>query len=72
MKKFMFARVALLSAVSAFVAAPVFAADGITAALTAVDLSGVATAVGAIALIIVAIALVFKGPDIAKRVIKKV
>lgn len=49
-----------------------FAVDGITTALTAVDLSGVATAVGAIALIVVAIALVFKGPDIAKRVIRKV
>ena len=46
--------------------------DGITAALDAVDLSGVATAVGAVALVIVAIALVFKGPDIAKRVIRKV
>lgn len=46
--------------------------DGITAALDAVDLSGVATAVGAIALVVVAIALVFKGPDIAKRVIRKV
>ena len=72
MKKFMFARVALLSGLSALAVAPAFAADGITAALTAVDLTGVATAVGAIALIIVAIALVFKGPDIAKRVIKKV
>lgn len=49
-----------------------FAVDGITTALTAVDLSGVATAVGAIALIVVAISLVFKGPDIAKRVIRKV
>ena len=72
MKKFMFARIALLSGLSVLAVAPAFAADGITAALTAVDLTGVATAVGAIALIIVAIALVFKGPDIAKRVIKKV
>lgn len=46
--------------------------DGITAALDAVDLSGVATIVGAAALVIVAIALVFKGPDLAKRVIRKV
>ena len=46
--------------------------DGIGAALDAVDLSGVATKVGAAALVIVAIALVFKGPDLAKRVIRKV
>jgi hypothetical protein len=45
---------------------------GITAALDAVDLSTVVTAVGAAALVVVAIALVFKGPDVAKRVIKKV
>lgn len=44
----------------------------ITDALTAVDLSTVATAVAAIALIIVAVALTFKGPDVAKRVIRKV
>lgn len=48
------------------------AADGITAAIAAVDLSGVATAVGALALVVVAIALVFKGPVIAKRIISKV
>ena len=45
---------------------------GITAALDAVDLSTVGTVVGAAALVIVAIALVFKGPDLAKRVIRKV
>lgn len=72
MKKALFARLALVSGVAAGMAAPAFAVDGITTALTAVDLSGVATAVGAIALIVVAIALVFKGPDIAKRVIRKV
>jgi hypothetical protein len=37
-----------------------------------VDLSGVSTKVGAAALLIVGIALVFKGPAIAKRVISKV
>jgi hypothetical protein len=46
--------------------------DGITAALDSVDLSGVSTKVGAAALLIVGIALVFKGPAIAKRVISKV
>lgn len=46
--------------------------DGISAALGAVDLSGVGTKVGAAALLIVGIALMFKGPDIAKRVVRKV
>lgn len=55
-----------------FAASTAHAADGISNALAAVDLSGVATAVGAIALIVVAIALVFKGPAIAKRVIRQV
>lgn len=63
---------ALPLALFASVQAHAQSTDGITAALAAVDLSGVATAVGAVALIIVAIALVFKGPDIAKRVIRKV
>lgn len=67
-----FARLSLLTAAALGMANQAFAVDGITTALTAVDLSGVATAVGAVALIIVAIALVFKGPDIAKRVIRKV
>lgn len=67
-----FARLALLSAAALGMANQAFAVDGITSALAAVDLSGVATAVGAIALVIVAVALIFKGPDIAKRVIRKV
>lgn len=67
-----FARLSLLSAAALGMANQAFAVDGITSALAAVDLSGVATAVGAVALVIVAIALVFKGPDIAKRVIRKV
>ncbi len=40
--------------------------------LAAVDLSGAVTAIAAAALVIVAIALTFKGPDVAKRVIRKV
>lgn len=47
-------------------------ADGITDSLDAVDLSGIATKVGAAGLAIIAVALVFKGPDLAKRVIRKV
>lgn len=67
-----FARVSV-APLGLFAAMQARAADnGITTMLTAVDLSTVATAVTAIALIVVAIALVFKGPDIAKRVIRKV
>lgn len=62
------ATTALFCSVSSFATG----SDGITAALDSVDLSGVSTKVGAAALLIVAIALVFKGPDIAKRVVKKV
>ena len=47
-------------------------AGGWSAVLDSVDLSGVATKVGALAIVIVGIALVFKGPDIAKRIIRKV
>lgn len=74
MKKFMFSRLSAMTAATAaaLVSPGAFAADGITAAIAAVDLSGVATAIGALALVVVAIALVFKGPDIAKRVIRKV
>lgn len=57
---------------SSAIASAQTATDGISSALDAVDLSGVATKVGAAALIVVAVALVFKGPDIAKRVIRKV
>ena len=71
MKKFYqklstFAALATVSALS-------FAAgeDPMGASLDAVDGSGIATKVGALALVIVAVALTFKGPDIAKRVIRK-
>lgn len=48
------------------------AGGGISDVLDAVDLSTISTKVGALALVIVAIALVFKGPDLAKRIIRKV
>lgn len=63
-------RLSFLSVPLAFVGSHAFAADGITTALAAVDLSGVSALVGAAALIVVAVALVFKGPAIAKRVIR--
>ena len=47
-------------------------ATGVDAALDAVDLSGIVTKVAAAGLVIVAIALAFKGPDLAKRVTRKV
>lgn len=47
-------------------------ANPLVTVLDSVSIDGVATAVAAIALGIVAIALTFKGPDIAKRVIRKV
>ena len=47
-------------------------ATGIDAVLDSIDLSGLGTKVAALAVVIVGIALVFKGPDIAKRIIRKV
>jgi hypothetical protein len=48
------------------------ATDPISTLLDSIDLSGVAAKVAAVALLIVGIALTFKGPDLSKRVIKKV
>lgn len=45
-------------------------ANGIESALDAVDFSGVVAKVGAAALVIISVALAFKGPAIAKRVIR--
>lgn len=45
---------------------------GFDTIIDSVDLSGVSAKVVALAVIVVGIALVFKGPDIAKRVIRKV
>lgn len=63
------AGVATLGASSAFAQA---ASNPIVTMLDSVDLGGVATAVAAIGLLIVGVALTFKGPDVAKRVIRKV
>lgn len=46
--------------------------DPITTMLDSIDLSGIAVKVAAAGLVIVVIALTFKGPDVSKRVIKKV
>ena len=44
----------------------------IVTVLDSVTLDGIAAAVAAAALVVVAIALTFKGPDVAKRIIRKV
>lgn len=71
----MFKKVLALSApvLLMVAAAPAHAVDSpITTMLAAVDLSTVSTALVAICLLVIGIALVFKGPDIAKRIIRKV
>jgi len=72
-----FARsLARLGAVStaALVAAPAFAqsTNPIVQMIESVGLDGIVAAVVAMGLIIVSIALAFKGPDVAKRGVKKV
>jgi hypothetical protein len=44
----------------------------VSATLDAVDLTGIATKLAALALLIVGIALAFKGPALAKRIINRV
>lgn len=48
------------------------ATNPLTDALDSVDLSGLVTKIAAAGLVIVAIALAFKGPALAKRVVSKV
>lgn len=59
-------------AVVAMVAATSAHAAGIDDLFAEVDLSGIATKVTALAVIIVGIALVMKGPAIVKRIIAKI
>ena len=61
-------------AVIGLAAAPLFAhADtAIDTIMDSVDLSGITVKVVAAALLIVGIALAFKGPDLGKRVVRKV
>lgn len=78
MKNFNNARLALTSALAVALASAASMAQAqavsnpIVTLIESVDLSTVATAVAAVALLIVGIALTFKGPDVAKRVIRKV
>lgn len=66
-----YARVAALP-VLALASVAAHATGPLDAAFAAVDLSGVAVSVGAATLLIIGIALVFKGPALAKRVIRQV
>lgn len=72
-KSRIFGRLAAVSAL-AVVASPAFAqaSNPITQMIESVGLDGVVAAVVAMGLIIVSIALAFKGPDVAKRGVKKV
>lgn len=74
MKKNLFAKLAVLSAlgaasVSSFAQG---ATDPFSQMMDAVSLGGIATAVVAAGLLIVGIAVAFKSPDVAKRVVRKV
>ena len=46
--------------------------DPLLDVLNSISITGIAAAVGVLALGIVAIALTFKGPDLGKRVIRKI
>lgn len=47
-------------------------ANPLTAGMDSVDLTGVAVKVGAVVLLIIGVALAFKGGDLGKRVVRKV
>ena len=66
---------ALALSVMVLAASPAFAQEEgnvFTQFIDAIELDGVSAAVIAAGLVIVGIALAFKGPDVAKRVIRKV
>jgi len=73
MKKQLFARFAALSALAtASAGAFAQATDPFTQMMDAVNLDGISVAVIAAGLVIVGIAVAFKSPDVAKRVVRKV
>ena len=53
-------------------AVPAHAAGEWDAFIDAVDLSGISAKVIAAGLLIIAVAIAFKGPDLAKRIVRKV
>nr|WP_315230988.1 hypothetical protein [uncultured Albidiferax sp.] len=66
------AKIAAVGATTLAMVSTSHAAGEFDAILDAVDLSGIATKIGALALVVVTVALIFKGPDLAKRIIRKV
>lgn len=66
---------AFLGAAAAVGSVGAFAADGdnpIVVVINSIGLAGVAAAIAALALVIITIALTMKGPDVGKRIIRKV
>ncbi|WP_454914137.1 hypothetical protein [Variovorax gossypii] len=64
-----------LSSLAAVGSVGAFAADGdnpIVTVINSISLAGVAAAIAVLALVVVTIALTMKGPDVAKRIIRKV
>ena len=53
-------------------AVPAHAAGEFDAFIDAVDLSGIAAKVIAAGLLVIGVAIAFKGPDLAKRIVRKV
>lgn len=66
------AKIAAAGAALSLSGAAMAQSTGIDSILDAVSLAGIETKVVAACLLIVGIALVFKGPDLAKRIIRKV
>ena len=65
------AKLLALAAVTLASSGAMAASDGISAAMGAVDFTTVSTLLASVCLVVVAVKLIFKGPDIAGRVIKK-
>jgi type IV secretory pathway VirB2 component (pilin) len=72
MKQMLLAMVALAAGLIANVAHAQAAPNPIVVLLQSIDLTTVAAAIAVITLVIVGIALTMKGPDVSKRVIRKV
>lgn len=72
MKKSLYLRLAAFSAAAAAGSSAFAVTDPISTMLATVDLTTVSVTIAAICVLVVGIALTFKSPDIAKRVIRKV
>lgn len=65
-------KAAVAALAAPFAISNAMAADEITSGMDAVDLTGLAVKVVAAGVLIVGVALAFKGPDLGKRVVRKV